>query len=221
MRNSGMLLFVVATCVAGSTAWAKSPKDSEVSRILCPARYVYVATIDGDVFNPRVLPEDRDAVARIEEKLRDWKRYIEVYQPQESDLVLIVRTGRLGTLQGAAGTRMGRVGPGNPGAGGPIAPGTSGTPDPTDASQGPDNTNSGANSPYGSSGPWVGAGGEVGPPNDLLAVYTKPGNIDRQAPMWQKTQKDGLDGPKVPLFEQFHQAIDSSCQDQPDGQKKP
>jgi hypothetical protein len=61
----------------------------------------------------------------------------------------------------------------------------------------------------------------VGPPNDLLAVYTKPGNIDRQAPMWQKTQKDGLDGPKVPLFEQFHQAIDSSCQDQPDGQKKP
>lgn len=218
-----MLLFVAAACVAGSTAWAKSPKNSEVSHILCPARYVYVATMDGDVFNPRVIPEDRDAVARVEEKLRDWKRYIEVYQPQQSDIVLIVRTGRLGTVQGATGTQVGTgpVRPGTPGARGPLSGGSPATQDPTDASQGPDAPAPGTNPPYGRNHPWVGAGGEVGPPNDLLAVYTKPGNIDTQTPMWQKTQKDGLDGPKVPLFEQFHKAIDASCQDQPEPKKNP
>lgn len=207
-----MLLLVAVTCVASSPAWAKSPKNSEVSQILCPARYVYVATMDGDVLRPEVLPEDRDAVTRVEDKLRDWKRYIEVYKPQESDIVLIVRTGRLATAKGSVGIRGGRRWPlaANPA-----------TRDPADASQGPDNQPPGSNPPYGGmgNGTSVGAGGELGPPNDLLAVYTKPGDINRQTPMWEKTEKNGLDGPKVPLFGLFRAAIDKTCQDQSDNGK--
>lgn len=212
MRNSGILLLLVANCVAGPIAWAKSPKKSEVSQTLCPARYVYVATMDGDVLRPEVLPEDRDAVMRVEDKLRDWKRYIEVYKRQEADLVLIVRTGRLATAKGSLGVQAGRVGRvgRNPA-----------TRDPTDASQGPDSP-ADANPPYGrvGNGTWVGAGGEVGPPDDLLAVYFKPGDINTQTPMWQKTEKDGLDGPTVPLFAQYRKAIDQTCQDQPDKKGK-
>lgn len=207
MRHSGIVLVLAAASVAGSTGWAKSPKKTEVSQILCPARFVYVATMDGDVMRPDVLPEDHDAVSRVEDKLRNWKRYIEVYKPQESDIVLIVRTGRLATAKGSVGVRGGRTGP---------ILANRAPRDPADASQGPDN-----NPSYGGmgNGTSVGAGGELGPPNDLLAVYTKPGDINRQTPMWEKTEKNGLDGPKVPLFVQFRAAIDKTCQEQSDNGK--
>lgn len=214
MRNSRTLLLLAATCVAGSTAWAKSPKKAETTHILCPARYVYVATMDGDIMSPEVIPEDRDAVSRVEDQLRDWKRLIEVYKPQESDVVLIVRTGRLATAKGAVGAHVGRVPPigGNPA-----------TRDPSDASQGPDAPASRTNAPYGpvGNGGWIGAGGDVGPPDDLLAVYQKPGDVNSQSPLWRKTEKDGLDGPAVPLFGQFRKDIDNTCQDEPDKKTKP
>lgn len=204
MKFSGIVLLLLATG-AGRSAWAKSPKKSEITHIFCNASYVYVRTMDGDVILPRVLPEDRDAASRVEDQLTKWNRYVLVYEPQQADLIVVVRTGRVATAQGhiRAGTGAGIPGP---------AP----APDPTDASQGPQDPNQNPRTP-GGVGPnsSLGGGGSIGPPDDLLAVYTKPGNVDAQAPLWEHMLKDGLAAPDVPLFEQLRTAIDQSCHDQP------
>lgn len=210
MKLSPILVLLVA---AGSSAWAKSPKKPEVPRLVCPAQFVYVRTIDGDVMRPQVVPEDRDAAYRVEDQLSTWNRYVLVYEPQQADLVFVVRTGRIATTQGNVGAGSGpqdqRVGLGSPGANRPAA-------DPSDASQGPEDPSQNPQTPGGiGNRKWVGAGGEVGPPDDLLAVYTKPGDIDKQAPIWQQSSKDGLADPDVPLFQQIKTAIDETCHDQP------
>lgn len=208
MKFSRFVLTPVLLLVAGgaaSSAWAKSPKKSEITHIFCPATYVYVRTMDGDVILPRVLPEDRDAASRVEDQLTKWNRYVLVYEPQQADLIFVVRTGRVATALGNVGA----------GRGAPM-PGARPAPDPTDASQGPENPSQNPRTPAGI-GPHtsVGTGGSVGPPDDLLAVYTKPGNVDTQTPIWEQTQKDGLADPDVPLFQQIRTAVDQSCHDQP------
>ncbi|HKR28638.1 MAG TPA: hypothetical protein VJS11_14340 [Acidobacteriaceae bacterium] len=204
MKFSRIVALLLAAGICCS-AWAKSPKKSEITHIFCPATYVYVRTMDGDVMLPRVLPEDRDAASRVEDQLTKWNRYVLVYEPQQADLTFVVRTGRLATMDG-------HVGAGH----GPRMPGAAPAPDPTDASQGPEDPSQSPRTP-GGIGPHteVGGGGSVGPPDDLLAVYTKPGNVDTQAPIWQQTQKDGLADPDVPLFQQIRTAVDQACKDQP------
>lgn len=204
MKFSGIVLLLLATG-AGCSAWAKSPKKSEIPHIVCNASYVYVRTMDGDVILPRVLPEDRDAASRVEDQLTRWNRYVLVYQPQQADLIFVVRTGRIATAQGNVGAGHGAV-----------IPGARPAPDPTDASQGPEDPSQSTRTP-GGIGPnsSLGAGCSVGPPDDLLALYAKPGNVDAQTPLWEHTLKDGLAAPDVPLFEQLRTAIDQSCHDQP------
>lgn len=204
MKFSGIVLLLLATG-ATSSVWAKSPKKSEITHIFCPATYVYVRTMDGDVMLPRVLPEDRDAASRVEDQLTKWNRYVLVYEPQQADLIFVVRTGRLATAEGHVGAGHGTV-----------IPGSRPAPDPTDASQGPEDPGQSPRTP-GGVGPngSLGGGGSIGPPDDLLAVYAKPGNVDAQTPLWEQTMKDGLADPDVPLFQQIRTAVDQACHDQP------
>ncbi|HLJ77359.1 MAG TPA: hypothetical protein VKT75_08095 [Acidobacteriaceae bacterium] len=214
MKRSPIVVLLVATGVAAS-AWAKSPKKVEVPRLVCPAQFVYVRTMDGDLMLPRILPEDRDAAYRVEDQLSNWNRYVLVYEPQQADLVFVVRTGRLATVDGNVGVQQGV--PDQTGPGQPVGAGPRGTNrDPSDASQGPgDPSQNPANPGSDRRGTTLGAGGSVGPPDDLLAIYTKPGNVDSQAPIWQQTLKDGLAAPDVPLFQQIRTAIEQTCHDQP------
>lgn len=205
MKLSRIVVLLMATGVAGS-AWAKSPKKAEVPRLVCPAQFVYVRTMDGDVMLPRILPEDRDAAFRVEDQLSNWNRYVLVYQPQQADLTFVVRTGRLATVEGNTGVRQGN----------PERPGGAASRDPSDASQGPDDPNQNPSTTgRDRRATSLGAGGSVGPPDDLLAIYTKPGNVDTQTPIWQQTLKDGLAAPDVPLFQQIKTAIDQTCHDKP------
>lgn len=210
MKFSGVIVLLVAMA-ASSSAWAKSPKKSEITHIFCPATYAYVKTMDGDVMRPGVLPEDRDAAYRVEDKLSNWNRYVLVYEPQQADLIFVVRAGRLATTQGDMGAAAGSpdrpINAGTPGANRPPR-------DPSDASQGPAPDQSPA-TPDARNRKWVGAGGEAGPPDDLLAVYAKPGDVNTQTPLWEQTAKDGLADPNVPLFEQIRTAVDQACHDQP------
>lgn len=61
-------------------------------RIFANARFVYVTSYDGDQFNPRVLPEDRDAIGRVQEAIHKWGKLIVVYRPEEADIILAVQS---------------------------------------------------------------------------------------------------------------------------------
>jgi hypothetical protein len=68
--------------------------------MMCPARYAHVEATDGDSFNPRVLPDDRRAIADVQHALLDWKRYILTAKRREAELVFVVRKGDLASVQG-------------------------------------------------------------------------------------------------------------------------
>jgi len=55
--------------------------------------------------------------------------------------------------------------------------------------------------------PYVGA--EFGPSNDMLSVYSTA-NGTNSAPLWRKTQKDGLSG-QVPLVQAFRKDVEESA----------
>lgn len=61
-------------------------------RIFANARFVYVAAYDGDQFNPRLLPEDRDAIARVQSAIQKWGKLTLVFRPQEADVILMVQS---------------------------------------------------------------------------------------------------------------------------------
>ena len=61
-------------------------------RTFANARFVYVTAYDGDQFNPRLLPEDRAAIARVQDAIEKWGKLILVYRPQEADVILAVQS---------------------------------------------------------------------------------------------------------------------------------
>ncbi len=71
------------------------PKKADVPAVFQNARYVYVEAMDGDVLNPRLFPEDRQAIYDVEGSLRKWKRYTLTMNRSEAELVFVVRKGRI------------------------------------------------------------------------------------------------------------------------------
>ena len=61
-------------------------------RTLANARFVYVAAYDGDQFDPRLLPDDRAAIARVQDAIEKWHKLTVVYRPQEADIILMVQS---------------------------------------------------------------------------------------------------------------------------------
>jgi hypothetical protein len=217
MRKSALILVLVLSGAVG-TAPAKAKKDAPVSKLFCQARFVYVQTVDGDVLDPRVVPEDRDAANQLIEQLQDWKRYTLVTRRREADLVWVVRTGRLasvGLSGGPASTSdpgvtvgggsRGANAPGDGGAG----PGAGGTPNP--GSNGQDPGNSGG---IGGQSNRVGNVAEIGEPDDMLAIFTGPAEgPPLQSWLWRHTLQGGLQDPNMPLFQQIRRAVDAGCVD--------
>jgi len=94
MKN---LLSVIVLLLAGmGTALAAPVKTASpvppFPKTLTNARYVYVTSYDGDEFNPNLLPEDRHAIAAVQEALQKSGRFILVYRPREADIVLMVQS---------------------------------------------------------------------------------------------------------------------------------
>jgi hypothetical protein len=54
----------------------------------------------------------------------------------------------------------------------------------------------------------------VGSPDDILAIYQRPNGEPLSSPLWQKTERNGLEG-KMPLFDQIRGSVDASCVSQP------
>jgi hypothetical protein len=57
---------------------------------LVNARFVYVTSYDGDQFNINLLPEDRQAIATVQDAMQKWGKFTLVYEPHQADIVLMV-----------------------------------------------------------------------------------------------------------------------------------
>ncbi len=183
----------------------KKPKKPVVPAVFAQARYVYVEATDGNEFDPRLLPEDREAIVNIENAIRAWGRYDLTTRREEAELVFVVRKGRLATAEGTIGVnRLPNAGT-DPSAG--TGPG---------GSTGPiGNTGSarqGGQYPgqQDDSGTEFGARGEVGPPDDLFQVRQRNADGSLSSPLWMRSLGDGLNGPHPVLFAQFKDAVDKA-----------
>jgi hypothetical protein len=57
---------------------------------LANARYVYVASYDGDQFDQNLLSEDRNAIASVQNAIQTWGKLTLVYEPSEADIIILV-----------------------------------------------------------------------------------------------------------------------------------
>jgi hypothetical protein len=190
-----VLLLVLLPTVALAQHKTKKPI---VPAIFKNAQYVYVEAVDGQEFDPGLNPDDRQAIADVQDALRQWDRYTLTTRREDANIVIVVRKGR--AVVAKAGVIIGSSsGPGN-GSGAP------GNPSP--------------GQPRGQSGPGVGVvgGGEVGTPDDLFEICQLNNNGTLSTPLWMRTFPDGLDGPKGMLFEQFKDAVERAYPSQPANQ---
>lgn len=188
-----LLLLVLVPALA--SMHAKPKKPDTLPAVFKNASYVYVEAVDGDEFDPRLNPDDRQAIANVESALYDWKRYTLVTRRDEADLIIVVRKGRLAEV---------RVGVG-------VGTGTQGSPGSRPGSQAP-----------GAGGPpvGVGVGGEVGSPDDLFEVYESSPDDALGTQLWMRTQADGLSGKNPSLFEQLKNAVEKAYPTQRASQTK-
>jgi hypothetical protein len=204
-------LLVLGGAVGTNNGMTK--KDQPVSQLFCHAQFAYVETAEGDVLDPNVIAQDRDAAADLQQRLEDWKRYTLVIRRSEADLVFVVRTGRLTDVGLTGGVPRdpnpgisGRVGSG-PGVGAPGA-----------ASGGSLNQGTNGQDPGGSAGAVgpngrAGVGAEVGDPDDTLWVYQ--GSAEgppKHTWLWRHSETGGLQSP-MPLFQLIRNAVEAGCVD--------
>lgn len=71
---------------------ASSAVPPPMPGVLSNARFVYVAAYDGDQFDTRLLPEDRAAIARVQDAIQKWGRLTVVYRPEVADVLLMVQS---------------------------------------------------------------------------------------------------------------------------------
>ena len=97
MRTSGLCLLILFLLAPALRAKDQPP----ISAVVKNATYVLVTTYSGDVFNPEVTRDDRQAVQDVQKAIEKWGRYKLVYKQREADLILVVRTGRSMEVQGS------------------------------------------------------------------------------------------------------------------------
>src|SRR5947208_2494400 len=87
------LLAISVIMAAISAAGAPSPTTTKVPAFpgtLANARYVYVASYDGEQFDPNLLPEDREAIGAVQNAIQNWGKLTIVYRPSEADIIILV-----------------------------------------------------------------------------------------------------------------------------------
>lgn len=178
---------------------AKDKNKSPLPEYVLRAQTVRVV-IDPDAGEPLDHP-NANAMARdnVERALMEWGRLKPVLDGQESDLIVVVRTGNGRTVQPTirGGPIDQRAGVGQSTDGSIRIGGQHGQPPPlTDPST----------DPQPNQGPHV--SNEVGFSEDSFAVY-RGGVADPldSAPVWRYLAKDCLQAPKVAAVEEFRKAI--------------
>ena len=91
--------FLLATSLIllAISAVAKPDPNAKVPAfpgILANARYVYVASYDGDQFNRNLLPEDREAISAVQDSIQKWGKLTLVYRAFDADIIILVTSRR-------------------------------------------------------------------------------------------------------------------------------
>ena len=93
MKRFSLVAISLIVLAAISASAAPNPSTAKVPAfpgILANARYVYVASYDGDQFDPNLLPEDREAIGAVQNAIQEWGKLIIVYRPSEADIIILV-----------------------------------------------------------------------------------------------------------------------------------
>ncbi len=93
MKRFSLVATILIVVAAISAAAAPSSSTANVPAFpgtLANARYVYVASYDGDQFSPNLLPEDREAIGAVQSAIQNWGRLMVVYRPSEADIIMLV-----------------------------------------------------------------------------------------------------------------------------------
>jgi hypothetical protein len=96
MKRFFLVAISFIAMVAISASAAPNPSTVKVPAFpgtLANARYVYVASYDGDQFDPNLFYEDRNAINAVQNAIQNWGKLIVVYQPSQADIIILV-TGR-------------------------------------------------------------------------------------------------------------------------------
>ena len=93
MKRFSLLAAILIMMTAISALAAPKPSVATAPTFpgtLANARYVYVASYDGDQFNPNLLPEDRNAISAVQDAIQNWGKLTLVYRPSEADIIILV-----------------------------------------------------------------------------------------------------------------------------------
>jgi hypothetical protein len=92
MRKKIFATLLLSLALAMVSAVSAAENVAQIPRTLSNARFVYVTAYDGDQFNFNLLPEDREAIARVQDAIEKWGKLIVVYRPQDADIILAVQS---------------------------------------------------------------------------------------------------------------------------------
>ena len=93
MKRFSLIAAVLVAMTAISALAAPKPSTANVPAFpgtLANAQYVYVASYDGDQFNPNLLSEDREAIGAVQDAIQTWGKLTLVYEPSQADIIILV-----------------------------------------------------------------------------------------------------------------------------------
>ena len=93
MKRFSLLAVILVVMTVLSALATSSPTTANLPAFpgtLANARYVYVASYDGDQFDPNVLSEDREAITAVQDAIQKWGKLTLVYHPSEADIIILV-----------------------------------------------------------------------------------------------------------------------------------
>jgi hypothetical protein len=189
-RISVSLLLASAGLGVFAQSSTQDPKPN-LPKIFDTAQYVCVEAESGERTSRDLTTEDRQAVYNVEKQLKAWGRYNLTLSCEHADLVVRVHKSRVGSNNIPVVV-----------SGGPRQPGSR-SPFPSDPSN-----PSGSSSPA-QNGP--GLGTEAGSPDDELSVYISSGSSSSPGvPVWHDSSKNGLNTPRLPLFQELKQDVEEA-----------
>src|ERR1051325_363979 len=116
-----VLLIALVLFVALSAVAQKKKKEDkrELSDHVLAAQFIYVTGWHGNEFDFQTPADERSAIVRVQNAIRDWHRYQLVFHPDQADIMLVVKPSHLGMVQGGvnAGSGIPNIGVGVPAPG--------------------------------------------------------------------------------------------------------
>ncbi len=195
----------LVACLVLLVSVAASPADKKKATVdprLLTAQFVCIVSASGDDLDPSTQSGDRAAIIAVEQAIKSWGRFRVVYNQDNADVLLVVRTGRYVRASTGGTVPIGPVPiPGKPGpvTGGGIRIG--GEPAKT--------------------GPEVDAANVS---DDMISIYdnrTALDNMKSTSVLWRKIMRHGLAASpngKVPLVEELKKDVEAAT---PASGKKP